>query len=96
MLVGSGLFAICALFFTIAPSSDSAICHMRVWCTTISFILTFAPLFVKTFRLARIFNGQRLRIIAWRNKDLAFGTHLIPLYHFLGSNICSNSPSVWW
>jgi hypothetical protein len=83
---------------------------MRIWCTTLSFILTFAPLFVKTFRLARIFNGQRLRIVAWRNKDLAMGVALlfaiqvminiiwqfadVPTYETNGIATLSNDPLV--
>jgi len=48
----------------------AARCAAQVWLLTLGFTLLFTALFVKTFRIWRIFGQQKLTVIKMRNADL--------------------------
>ena len=49
---------------------NDAHCSAQVWLLSIGFTLTYSSCFIKTFRIWRIFGGQKLQVLKMRDADL--------------------------
>ena len=58
-----------AVFFWVSDTTV-ANCNAFNWCINLGFILTFAPLFAKTWRIYRIFGRKKLSVIKISNRKL--------------------------
>jgi phosphate transport system substrate-binding protein len=67
-LSGVGLMLI-SLFFWVS-NATVANCNAFSWCINLGFMLTFAPLFAKTWRIYRIFGRKKLSVIKISNRKL--------------------------
>ena len=68
-LGGVGLMLV-SLFFWVLPVT-AANCNAFSWCANLGFILTFAPLFAKTWRIYRIFGRRKLNVVKISNRKLS-------------------------
>jgi len=68
MLGGCFLLMMSNLFLT--TQSTDARCATMWWLLSLGFTLTFAPLFIKTYRIYGIFNMQRLQVKKLPTKEL--------------------------
>ena len=59
-----------AVFFWVSETTV-ANCNAFNWCVNLGFILTFAPLFAKTWRIYRIFGRKKLSVIKITNRKLS-------------------------
>jgi hypothetical protein len=57
-------------YFTTTQSTDAR-CAAQWWLLTIGFSLTFAPLFIKTYRIYRIFDVKQLTVLRMPTSQLA-------------------------
>jgi len=71
MLFFMTLMLITANLFVVDPSEGgSGLCWFRPWLTAASLMGVLAPLFSKTYRLAKIFNNTKMKKIKITNKQL--------------------------
>lgn len=75
-LAGAVLLSSASLTFAFLPASD-LLCQCRWWMTALGFIVTFAPLFIKTYRINRIFNSLSTHVIAIPNALLYKGVSVL-------------------
>ena len=68
-LGGVGLMLIGLLFWV--SEATAANCNAFSWCTNLGFMLTFSPLFAKTWRIYRIFGGKKLNVVKISNRKLS-------------------------
>jgi phosphate transport system substrate-binding protein len=68
-LLGVALMLI-SVFFWVSKAT-MANCNAFSWCINLGFMLTFAPLFAKTWRIYRIFGRKKLSVIKINNRKLA-------------------------
>lgn len=68
-LSGVGLMLIGLVFWV--SKATTANCNGFSWCTNLGFMLTFGPLFAKTWRIYRIFGGKKLNVIKISNRKLS-------------------------
>jgi hypothetical protein len=62
LLILVGCLSLLVSNFGVLTQSTDSLCAMQYWLLTIGFSLTFAPLFIRTYRIWRIFNVQRLTV----------------------------------
>ena len=70
MLIGLLLIALGSATFVIVPTSTNAVCQMRIGVASMGMITVVAPLFAKTYRIARIFDNKKLKAISLPDRDL--------------------------
>ena len=68
-LGGVALMLIAVVFWV--SEATVANCNGFNWCINLGFILTFAPLFAKTWRIYRIFGRKKLSVIKISNRKLS-------------------------
>jgi phosphate transport system substrate-binding protein len=69
-ILGIGLM-LSSVFFWVSTASNSS-CNAFSWSVNLGFMLTFAPLFAKTWRVYRIFGRKKLSVIKINNRRLGF------------------------
>jgi hypothetical protein len=69
IIVSGGLLVILSVIIAALGRTPSA-CTARVWFLNLGFTMTFGALFVKTYRLHKIFNNAILRSVAITNNQL--------------------------
>jgi phosphate transport system substrate-binding protein len=67
-LLGVGLMLISVVFWVSTATRSN--CNGFSWCINLGFMLTFAPLFAKTWRVYRIFGRKKLSVIKINNRKL--------------------------
>jgi hypothetical protein len=72
ILLGAALAVLSSLLYVRNPSSDSE-CTFRMWGIGIAGPFTFAPLFVKTYRIERIFSITQLQTLRITDAQLMQG-----------------------
>ena len=65
-----GLMVMFAAGYTLVAPVSTASCSAFSWLVNIGLMLTFAPLFAKTWRIYRIFGRKKLSVVAIPNKKL--------------------------
>ena len=68
-LLGLAVMFVSALMLSLPPSTVS--CAGLSWCFHLGFQLAFAPLLAKTYRVYRIYGGQKLSVVKLSNSRLA-------------------------
>ena len=68
-LLGLLLFFLGSLLLSLPPSAAS--CSAVAWAVSLGFMLTFAPLFAKAYRVYRIYGGTKLTVVKISNRRLA-------------------------
>jgi len=68
-LAGVALMLISVVFWVSTASVSN--CNAFSWCVNLGFMLTFAPLFAKTWRIYRIFGRKKLSVIKINNRKLS-------------------------
>ena len=61
------------------PTPDSPLCSALNWTAQLGFTLLFAPLFLKAYRIYRIFGGKKLKVVKITNTSLLQGLAAIVL-----------------
>lgn len=77
MLVGAVLTSASALTFVLLPTRTNGICQLRVSLATMGVVTILAPLFAKTYRIARLFDNPKFKKLNLRDKYLLKPTVLI-------------------
>lgn len=72
------IMMLCSNFFHTLVTND-AHCAAQVWLLTIGFTIMFASLFVKTFRIWKIFEGRKLQVQKIRDIELMLGVLMFVL-----------------
>ena len=68
-LLGLAVMFVSSLMLSLPPSTGS--CAGLSWCFHLGFQLAFAPLLAKTYRVYRIYGGQKLSVVKLSNSRLA-------------------------
>ena len=68
-LLGLAVMYVSSLMLSLPPSTSS--CAGLSWCFHLGFQLAFAPLLAKTYRVYRIYGGQKLNVVKLSNSRLA-------------------------
>jgi len=68
LCVGALLMSL-AVVLTVVPQS-TGVCSARLFLVNLAFMIGFGSLFLKTYRLHKIFNNPLIRVVAIKNKDL--------------------------
>ena len=71
-LLGLSIFFLAPIFLSLPPSSLS--CSGLAWTANLGFMLCFAPLFAKTYRVYRIYGGSKLTVVKLSNQRLLLMT----------------------
>ena len=68
-LLGLAVMFVSSLMLSLPPSTSS--CAGLSWCFHLGFQLAFAPLLAKTYRVYRIYGGQKLSVVKLSNSRLS-------------------------
>jgi hypothetical protein len=69
MLVGVMMMYLTAVFFV--AETSKTMCGLTIWFGCLGFVITFSPLFVKSYRLWRIFYSTKIRKVTLPDTELA-------------------------
>jgi hypothetical protein len=67
--IAGAILMLSSTFFASLVASD-AHCAAQVWLLSFGFTLTYAPCFIKTFRIWRIFGTRSLRVVKMKDKEM--------------------------
>lgn len=97
VLVGSALGLVEVLLMYPYDNITTGLCVAKPWVGNLSFVITFAALYAKTWRLVRIFSNKKLRVLEISNFQLfkfvgvAFG--IVAIYLIVWSAVDTPTPS---
>lgn len=60
----------CMAIVSFIGKPTPALCGLRLWLPGVAFVITFSNLLVKTYRVYRIFDNPKLRLVTITNRDL--------------------------
>jgi hypothetical protein len=91
MLMGLMIFTISAILLALDKATVAS-CGAFIWLSALGFSATFAPLFIKTWRIWKIFERKHLRVVKITNRKLfgmlaaIFATDIILLAAWQGAS----------
>jgi ABC-type branched-subunit amino acid transport system substrate-binding protein len=87
-LLGSVILYLSILTWPIT-SISMAICHLRIWALGVGFVLVFAPLIIKSYRIHRLWANESVEIVKITNVQLGAILAAVLLVEIVRLNVSS-------